>query len=94
MYLFSWLSHVTSLNPLTFKEIKPECAPSCLTLLLFFFLVEGEGGEGEQAEEVSSELVKEASPPSENPDQEVIVEALKSICNILLHNETGQVSLL
>ncbi|GAA6221212.1 synembryn-A isoform X2 [Lates japonicus] len=53
--------------------------------------VEGEGGEGEQAEEVSSELVKEASPPSENPDQEVIVEALKSICNILLHNETGQV---
>uniref|UniRef100_A0A8D3D7Z6 Synembryn n=1 Tax=Scophthalmus maximus TaxID=52904 RepID=A0A8D3D7Z6_SCOMX len=33
---------------------------------------------GEQAEDVSSEL-------------EVIVEALKSICNILLHNETGQV---
>lgn len=50
--------------------------------------------EGEQAEDVSSELVKEASPPSENADQEVIVEALKSICNILLHNETGQVSLL
>uniref|UniRef100_A0A8D2ZRX0 Synembryn n=1 Tax=Scophthalmus maximus TaxID=52904 RepID=A0A8D2ZRX0_SCOMX len=47
--------------------------------------------EGEQAEDVSSELVKEASPPSENADQEVIVEALKSICNILLHNETGQV---
>ncbi|XP_056244092.1 synembryn-A isoform X2 [Seriola aureovittata] len=53
--------------------------------------VEGEGGEGEDVEDVSSELVKEASPPSENPDQEVIVEALKSICNILLHNETGQV---
>uniref|UniRef100_A0A3B4ZEJ0 Synembryn n=1 Tax=Stegastes partitus TaxID=144197 RepID=A0A3B4ZEJ0_9TELE len=35
--------------------------------------------------------VKESSPHSENPDQEVIVEALKSICNILLHNETGQV---
>uniref|UniRef100_A0A3B4ZI31 Synembryn n=1 Tax=Stegastes partitus TaxID=144197 RepID=A0A3B4ZI31_9TELE len=34
---------------------------------------------------------KESSPHSENPDQEVIVEALKSICNILLHNETGQV---
>ncbi|XP_040894360.1 synembryn-A [Toxotes jaculatrix] len=49
--------------------------------------VEGEGGEGQGADEV----VKEASPPSENPDQEVIVEALKSICNILLHNETGQV---
>ncbi|KAM9754881.1 chaperone Ric-8A [Menidia menidia] len=30
-------------------------------------------------------------PPSENPDQEVIVEALKSICNILLHNQAGQV---
>ncbi|XP_035013114.2 synembryn-A isoform X1 [Hippoglossus stenolepis] len=48
-------------------------------------------GEGEDAEEVSSELMKGASPPSESPDQEVIVEALKSICNILLHNETGQV---
>uniref|UniRef100_A0A672FI23 Synembryn n=1 Tax=Salarias fasciatus TaxID=181472 RepID=A0A672FI23_SALFA len=33
----------------------------------------------------------ELSPPSENPDQEVIVEALKSISNILLHSETGQV---
>uniref|UniRef100_A0AAQ6AJI6 Synembryn n=1 Tax=Amphiprion ocellaris TaxID=80972 RepID=A0AAQ6AJI6_AMPOC len=33
----------------------------------------------------------ESSPHSENSDQEVIVEALKSICNILLHNETGQV---
>ncbi|XP_044049134.1 synembryn-A isoform X2 [Siniperca chuatsi] len=53
--------------------------------------VEGEGGEGEKAAEVSIEVVKEASPSSENPDQEVIVEALKSICNILLHNETGQV---
>lgn len=53
--------------------------------------VEGEGGDGVEAAEVSSEVVKEPSPPSENPDQEVIVEALKSICNILLHNETGQV---
>ncbi|XP_070687499.1 chaperone Ric-8A [Pempheris klunzingeri] len=50
--------------------------------------VEGDGGE---AAEVSSEVVKEASRHSENPDQEVIVEALKSICNILLHNEAGQV---
>uniref|UniRef100_A0A8P4KJJ7 Synembryn n=1 Tax=Dicentrarchus labrax TaxID=13489 RepID=A0A8P4KJJ7_DICLA len=32
-----------------------------------------------------------ASHPSENADQEVIVEGLKSICNILLHNERGQV---
>ncbi|XP_053283619.1 synembryn-A [Pleuronectes platessa] len=55
-------------------------------------LMEGQvEGEGEDAEEVSSELMKGASPPSESPDQEVIVEALKSICNILLHNETGQV---
>lgn len=54
--------------------------------------MEGEGGEEGEAADVSSE-VKEASPPSENPDQEVIVEALKSICNILLHNQTGQVSL-
>ncbi|XP_041795240.1 synembryn-A [Chelmon rostratus] len=53
--------------------------------------VEGEGEEGGEEAEVSSEVVKEASPPSENPDQEVIVEGLKSICNILLHNETGQV---
>uniref|UniRef100_A0A8C2WY54 Synembryn n=1 Tax=Cyclopterus lumpus TaxID=8103 RepID=A0A8C2WY54_CYCLU len=35
-----------------------------------------------------------ASSPSENSDQEVIVESLKSISNILLHNETGQVRLL
>ncbi|XP_037624433.1 synembryn-A [Sebastes umbrosus] len=52
--------------------------------------VEGEGGEREEAAELSSEVEKEASPPSENSDQEVIVEALKSISNILLHNETGQ----
>ncbi|XP_041651730.1 synembryn-A [Cheilinus undulatus] len=48
---------------------------------------EGEGGE---AAEVSNEEMKETSP-SESADQEVIAEALKSICNILLHNETGQV---
>ncbi|KAM4619196.1 chaperone Ric-8A [Polymixia lowei] len=51
---------------------------------------EGEGEE-EGPEEGEAEVVKEASPPSENPDLEVIVEALKSLCNILLHNETGQV---
>ncbi|XP_060892428.1 synembryn-A [Labrus mixtus] len=45
---------------------------------------EGEGGEEE-------EVRKETSQPSENADQEVISEALKSICNILLHNQTGQV---
>ncbi|XP_068579934.1 synembryn-A [Cebidichthys violaceus] len=51
---------------------------------------QGEEGEGEEAAEVPNEEVKEASPPSENADQEVIVESLKSISNILLHNETGQ----
>nr|XP_046250742.1 synembryn-A isoform X2 [Scatophagus argus] len=50
--------------------------------------VECEGGE--EADE-TSKVVREASPPSENPDQEVIVESLKSICNVLLHNETGLV---
>ncbi|XP_069575713.1 synembryn-A [Brachyistius frenatus] len=49
---------------------------------------EGEGGDGEEAEESSG---KESSSLSENADQEVIIEALKSICNILLHNVTGQV---
>ncbi|XP_038563030.1 synembryn-A isoform X1 [Micropterus salmoides] len=53
--------------------------------------VKGEGGEDEKAADRSSDVVKEASPTPENPDQEVIVEALKSICNILLHSETGQV---
>ncbi|KAM7413822.1 hypothetical protein PAMA_018895 [Pampus argenteus] len=52
---------------------------------------EGEGGEEGEAAEVSSDVTNKTSSPSENPDQEVIVEALKSICNILLHNETGQV---
>ncbi|XP_029992083.1 chaperone Ric-8A isoform X2 [Sphaeramia orbicularis] len=50
-----------------------------------------DGGVGPEAAEGSTDVVKEPSPPSENPDQEVIVEALKSICNILLHNEMGQV---
>uniref|UniRef100_UPI0037E70629 synembryn-A n=1 Tax=Semicossyphus pulcher TaxID=241346 RepID=UPI0037E70629 len=52
--------------------------------------VESEGGEEGEAAEESSELMKKVSP-SENADQEVIAEALKSICNILLHNETGPV---
>ncbi|KAM3842677.1 LOW QUALITY PROTEIN: chaperone Ric-8A [Diretmus argenteus] len=52
---------------------------------------EGEGGEVEEGAEKVSDVVKEAPPPSENPDLEVIVEALKSMCNILLHNLTGQV---
>lgn len=60
----------------------------------FLFLVESEGGEGGEEADVSRKVVKEASPPSENSDQEAIVEGLKSICNVLLHNETGLVSLL
>ncbi|XP_047246764.1 synembryn-A isoform X2 [Girardinichthys multiradiatus] len=46
--------------------------------------------DGKEAAEDSSVVLKESPPPSENTHQEVIVEALKSICNILLHNETGQ----
>ncbi|KAK7892066.1 hypothetical protein WMY93_024029 [Mugilogobius chulae] len=34
---------------------------------------------------------EESCPLSENPDLEVIVEALKTICNIVLYNETAQV---
>ncbi|XP_036001245.1 synembryn-A isoform X1 [Fundulus heteroclitus] len=49
------------------------------------------GKDGEEAAEDSRALLKESPCPSKNPDQEVIVEALKSICNILLHNEIGQV---
>ncbi|XP_029910368.1 chaperone Ric-8A isoform X2 [Myripristis murdjan] len=52
---------------------------------------EEQGGESQETAKGVTEVVKEAPPPSENPDLEVIVEALKSICNILLHNETGQV---
>ncbi|XP_033997090.1 synembryn-A [Trematomus bernacchii] len=52
---------------------------------------EGEEGERGEAAEECNEEGKEASPPSENADQEVITEALKSICNLLLHNQTGQV---
>ncbi|XP_017289395.1 synembryn-A isoform X2 [Kryptolebias marmoratus] len=52
--------------------------------------VDNEGRDEEETAEGSS-TVKESCLASENPDQEVIVEALKSICNILLHNETGQV---
>ncbi|PWA19923.1 synembryn-A [Gambusia affinis] len=47
--------------------------------------------DGKEAAEDSSVRVKESSPPSENPDQEVIIEALKSICNILFHSQTAQV---
>lgn len=50
-----------------------------------------EDGEGA---DLSSNVVKDVSPTSDNPDQEAIVEALKSICNILLHSETGLVRLL
>ncbi|XP_027889794.1 chaperone Ric-8A isoform X2 [Xiphophorus couchianus] len=47
--------------------------------------------DGKEEAEDSSAMVKESSPPSENPDQEVIIEALKSICNILFHSQTAQV---
>lgn len=38
--------------------------------------------------------MEEAWIMSENPDQEAIIESLKSICNVMLHNETGLVGLL
>ncbi|XP_029010681.1 synembryn-A isoform X2 [Betta splendens] len=52
---------------------------------------DGEGEEGEERENGSLEVANKPSPPSENLDLEVNAEALKSICNILLHSETGQV---
>uniref|UniRef100_A0A3P9IIY7 Synembryn n=1 Tax=Oryzias latipes TaxID=8090 RepID=A0A3P9IIY7_ORYLA len=51
--------------------------------------LEDKGGDEEGEADTLRAAEKEASP-AENPDLEVIVEALKSICNILLHNETGQ----
>lgn len=65
-----------------------------LTLTFLFFLVLSEGGLKGEEGDMSRKVLKEASPPSENPDQEAIVESLKSICNILLHNDKGLVSLL
>lgn len=32
-----------------------------------------------------------ASPMWENPDQEAMIESLKSICNVMRHNEAGLV---
>jgi len=47
-------------------------------------------GEGEGSAS-SGGGAKSQNNAAENPDVEVIVEALKSLCNILLHNEAGQV---
>lgn len=60
--------------------------------MIYFFLEVVVEKDGKEAAEDSSVRVKESSPPSENPDQEVIIEALKSICNILFHSQTAQVS--
>ncbi|XP_070763210.1 chaperone Ric-8A [Enoplosus armatus] len=43
------------------------------------------------SQQAEGQVEGEEGEGSESPDQEVIVEALKSVCNILLHNETGQV---
>ncbi|KAF7215093.1 chaperone Ric-8A isoform X1 [Nothobranchius furzeri] len=59
-------------------------ATTCPSLLPQSAWVEGQVEDEEGAE-------KEPCSALENSDQEVIVEALKSICNILLHNETAQV---
>ncbi|XP_030222360.1 chaperone Ric-8A isoform X2 [Gadus morhua] len=53
-----------------------------------------ETGQAQGAEEGPNVSVGETKSPnnaSENPDVEVMVEALKSLCNILLHNHTAQV---
>lgn len=42
----------------------------------------------------SREEMEETSLMSDHPDQETVIEGLKSICNVLLHNETGLVGLL
>ncbi|XP_055078509.1 synembryn-A isoform X2 [Periophthalmus magnuspinnatus] len=45
----------------------------------------------EDQREQGTKQGEETCPLSENPDLEVIVEALKTICNIVLYNETAQV---
>uniref|UniRef100_A0A8C5EFF2 Synembryn n=1 Tax=Gouania willdenowi TaxID=441366 RepID=A0A8C5EFF2_GOUWI len=47
--------------------------------------------EGEQTPGGSNEVLRTSCPPLENSDQEVIIEALMSICNLLLHSEMAQV---
>lgn len=56
--------------------------------------MDGEGRDGEEEAERSREVMEEAPPPTENPDQEAVIEGLKSICNVLLHSEMGLVSVL
>lgn len=50
--------------------------------------------EREEAEEPREVMQEEALLMLENPDQETVIESLKSICNVMLHNETGLVGLL
>lgn len=50
-----------------------------------FLLEDSQEAEGARKE------VQEPVLMWENPDQEAIVESLKSICNVLLHSETGLV---
>lgn len=50
-----------------------------------FLLEEREAAEGPREE------MEEAFLMSEHPDPEAVVEGLKSICNVLLHSETGVV---
>ncbi|KAK2841791.1 hypothetical protein Q5P01_011991 [Channa striata] len=73
--------------------LKPFISQSAMSTLARYADIttatEGDRGEGKEVNEVF-EVVKETSTSFENPDPEVIAEALKSICNILLHSETGQ----
>ncbi|KAK1874955.1 Synembryn-A [Dissostichus eleginoides] len=64
--------------------LDPFTSRSAMSTLARFagIAVSSPGGAHNQGEEGQAE---------ENADQEVITEALKSICNLLLHNQTGQV---
>uniref|UniRef100_A0A3Q4GX51 Synembryn n=1 Tax=Neolamprologus brichardi TaxID=32507 RepID=A0A3Q4GX51_NEOBR len=76
------------------RELQPSCLLACLETVRILSRDKNCLDPFTNQFAMSTLARYESSPPSENPDQEVIVEALKSICNILLHNETGQVSLL
>ncbi|KAM6973155.1 chaperone Ric-8A [Aplochiton taeniatus] len=77
------------------NSLAPFVTPSAITTLCRYAGIpvasRWAGGEDGQGGEEGGEGGMEVVPPSENPDLEVIVEALKSLCNILLHNQTGQV---
>ena len=60
---------------------------------MYFYVFELSKEGAEEGPNVSVGETKSPNNASENPDVEVMVEALKSLCNILLHNHTAQVPL-